>query len=264
MPLPSQTFATLDDAIVYINTHIIPNGVNDITGEEHNNVENALAYFIKFYTLNSDLHRVAISSSTGVVVANAPITYFMSTPSQLSWPDNVQNEFYFVNATGSNIPLATGFVYYDEYQDPISIIPARSIIHIAKAVNTNWVKVAMLGGSGSGSGLPPQTNHSGGVLITNGTSVSWGSLFMKLTSADFELDGRTINAATSALLAAFKYDIFINEVNRYIYNYEDDPPSDLGVEWTYEANGGFNINATWFNAGDLNYHLYLYLRELNS
>lgn len=264
MPLPAQTFPTLDDAIVYINTHIIPNGVNDITGEEHNNVENALAYFIKFYTLNSDLHRVAISSDTGAVVAGAPITYFMATPSSLSWPDNVQNEYYFVNATGNNIPLATGFVYYDEYQDPISIIPARSIIHIAKAVNTLWVKVAMLGGSGSSTGLPPQTNHSGEVLVTNGTSVSWSSLRMKLTSADFEPDGRTINSTVSALLAAFKYDIFINEVNRYIYNYDDDPPTDLGVEWVYESNGGFSIQAPWFLATDLNYHLYLDLRGLNS
>ncbi len=262
MPLPNQTFATMASLLTYINTHIIPNGINDITGEEHNNVENQLGQFIVFYTLNSRL--ASIGSGAGAYVAAKPITYFTAVPASLQWPDNVQNEYYFVNATGSNIPLASGYVYYDEFQDPISIIPARSSVHIAKADNTLWVRVNNIGSSGSGAGLPPQNNHEGEVLITNGTSVSWGSLFMNLTSADFNADGRTINSTISALLIGFKYDIFINEVNRYIYNYEDDPPVDLGEEWDYNVGGGFTISAPWFLSTDLNYHLKLTLRGLNT
>ena len=48
----------------YINTHIIPNGMREIDGEEMNNVVNTLATFIGTYSLNvplidvqSDRHR---------------------------------------------------------------------------------------------------------------------------------------------------------------------------------------------------------------
>lgn len=255
-----MTFPTLAQCVAYINTHIIPNGVEDITGEEHNNVENSLAHFIEFYTLNSIQHLASVSSSTGAVTVTTPITYFTAVPSTLQWPDNVQNEYYFVNGTGNNISFANEFSYVDEYGDVQTTLPARTILHIAKAANTFWIKVSATGG-GSSAGLPPQTNHDGEVLITNGTSVSWSSLVRLYTSADFQPDGRTVIDPT---LVSFKYFMFVNEVNRYIYNYEDDPPVEFGQEWDYLAGGGFVIEAPWFTSGDANYHIFLMLRGLNS
>lgn len=255
MPLPVQTFSSIADLINYINTVIVPNGNQEIEAEEHNAIENALANFIVSYTLNSGL--VGISSSSGTIPLSKPMTIFTVTPTAINWPDNIQNEYYIINATGSNIPLSNGYSYIDPFQTVQTVIPARTSIHIAKATNGTWIQVNNTGG-GSGGSLPPQTGHEGEFLTTNGTSASWFSPALFITSADFEADGVTyINTD----LVNNKFLLLWNDLNRLIYNSEQNP---LQIEWQYVAGGGFEILIPGFDANNNEYFFGLFLQGLNS
>lgn len=254
MPLPVTTFANIQALLNYINTNIVPNGANEITGEEHNAVENALANFIVSYTLNSGL--AGISSSTSVIPLSKPITIFTIAPTSISWPDNIQNEYYIINATGSDIPLTAGYSYIDQYGVAKTSIPTRTSIHIAKATNSSWIQVNNLPG-GSGGGLPAQAGHEGEFLTTNGTSASWFSPCLAITSADFEPDGVTyINTD----LVNNTFLLFWNDVPRFIYNASEAPAQ---IEWQYRVGGGFEILMPGFDASANDYHLYLFLKGLN-
>lgn len=166
-----MTFNTIAELIAYINETIVPNGANEITGEEHNNVENGLAYFIVKSILNND--RATIVSGGGVVVLPAPFTVISgAVPTSISWTDNIYNEYYIVNATGSSVPIANGYSFYDTYGTQQTTIPARSIVQIVKAKNNNWFQANTIVGASS-DGLPPQTGHAGEILFTDGTNAYW-------------------------------------------------------------------------------------------
>lgn len=179
MPLPSQTFSTIQQLLTYINTFIIPNGANEISGEIHNNVENALSNFIVSYTLNNK--KATLVSAGGVVVLPTPITVITSVvPTSIQWVDNVQNEYYILNTTNSTIPLAAGFTYYNTSLIAKNAIPANTSIHIAKATNGQWIQVGQVG-TGSGTSTVPSLygdryNKSSWVDLSdfqnNGTSVA--------------------------------------------------------------------------------------------
>src|SRR6266849_2705913 len=146
MPLPAQTFNTIQQLINYINQFIVPNASGDITGLEHNNVENSLASFIVKYTLNSPL--ATIINSSGIVTLPKPITVISGPiPSSINWPDNVQNEYYMVNATGANIPFTIGSSYVDQFGVAQTALTSHTVVHIAKATNGSWILVSNLPGS---------------------------------------------------------------------------------------------------------------------
>ena len=254
MPLPSQTYTTIQQLINDINTRFIPNGAQLVTGDIGNSQLNGLANFIVKYTLNSQL--AGISSSTGVVPLSKAVTIFTVAAAEINWPDNIQNEYYIINATSSDIPLTTGYSYIDAFQVVQTSIPTRTAIHIAKATNGNWIQVNNLGG-GNGSGLPAQATHEGEFLTTNGTSASWFSPCLAITSADFEPDGVTYintNLVNNTFL------LFWNDVPRFIYNASEAPSQ---IEWQYQAGGGFQILMPGFDASANDYHLYLFLKGLN-
>lgn len=254
MPLPSTTYSTIQQLLNDINTRFVPNGMELITGDIGNSQLNGLANFIVTYTLNSGL--AGISSSTGVIPLSKPVTVFTTVPTSINWPDNVQNEYYIINATASDIPLTSGYSYIDQYQATQTSIPARSSVHIAKATNGSWILVNNLGGAGSS--LPPQAGHEGEFLTTNGTSASWFSPCLFITSADFEADGVTyINTD----LVANKFLLFWNDLPRFIYNSDQNPGQ---IEWQYLAGGGFEILVPGFDASTTDYHLCLFLKGLNS
>lgn len=139
MPFPAQTFATIQQLFNYINTFIVPNGVAEINGTEHNNVENALASFIVKYTLNSGL--VAIVTAGGAVSLSSPITVLKGAPDTVAWPDNIQNEYYVVNATGRDIPILSGLGYVDANQVVQTVFPTLQVVHMAKAANGQWIQI---------------------------------------------------------------------------------------------------------------------------
>lgn len=246
-----MTFSTIQDLIDYINVTIVPNGNNEITATDENNIENGLAQFIISSILNYD--KAAVFSTLGAnVVLNKGFNVFTQVPASISWNNAVwYNEFYIVNMTGFGLPLASGYVYYDAYQTAQDEVPARSVVHIAKSTNDLWVQVNNVGG-GSGS-LPPQTGNEGKVLTTNGTSANWISPLIPIVSADFEPDGVTyINTAIPE--TQFRYEVFYNDLSRFLYE---------GTEWNYVTGGGIEILLPGFDANSYSYNLYLFLRGLN-
>lgn len=152
MALPAQTFPQHDmtSLLNYINTKIIPNGMELIIGEIHNNVENGLGQFILQSILN--YYKATVISAGGAVVLSVPINYIVnSTPSSLAWvDDNWFNEFYIVNTTGSDINLLAGYSYFDEFVAAKTTIPANTCIHIAKTANGSWIKIGNTSNSSGG------------------------------------------------------------------------------------------------------------------
>lgn len=154
MALPAQTFGTLPDLINYINTFFIPNGRKEIDGTEGNNILNSLAQYIPFYTVNA-VGGGAIVSGGGAVTLGKPVNVITNTtPTSITWPDNVQKEYYITSTLGTTINNVK--TYYDTSMVAKNTIPPKASLHIAQMTNGNWVQVAVAnpgsGGSGGGNG----------------------------------------------------------------------------------------------------------------
>lgn len=156
--MPSLIFPNLDSWEAWVDNNIITNGMELITGDFGNITENAAIQFIRQSPLN--WQKAKIESLGGAVVASRPIIVFMTTaPTSLTWADNIYYEYVFINTTNSDIPSNT---YYDINLTAITIVPAKSIINIAKASNDLWI-IKSVPSSGSGTGaLPPLTGLVGG------------------------------------------------------------------------------------------------------
>lgn len=253
MPIPSQTFSNIGALLAYINSNIIPNALNRINGDENNNALNGLVSFILKSMMNNGF--VSIVSSGGTVVLPAPMNLITVVPTSIQWNDNFQNEYYIVNGTGSDIPLAFGYSYVDQYATSQTVIPARTAIHIAKATNGSWIQMNNIGGGGSGS-LPPMTGHGGQFLGTDGTSDTWESPHISITSANFEVDGVTYLDPT--LNVTRKVSVFLADVQSFIYISKGD--------WQYVTSPsvGLKILLPGFNAHtNPNYLLELFFKGIN-
>lgn len=181
MAFPTNTFATFDDLMNYINQFIIPNGLQEIDGDEHNSVENGLLTFIRQSPLNWQTAR--IESTGGILSAVRPVTVFMSAvPTSFTWGDNIYNQYVFINTTLGDIPTST--TYYDINLTATNIIPAKSIVNVSKASNGLWI-VSSVPSSGSQAAVPPyvgivdrgQPNDpvSGTSLFQNNALIGLGS-----------------------------------------------------------------------------------------
>lgn len=256
MALPSQTFPTIAQLISYINTFIVPNGLDLITGDEANSVLNALSNFIIDYTMNGRL--CGISSSTGVVPLSKPVTIFTVAPTSINWADDVQFEYYIVNATGVNIPLTAGFSYIDQYGNAQTLVPFRSALHIAKAPNGSWFQINNLGGNTSGN-LPPSPGHQGQFLETNGNSSFWSDPVLEISSADFANATDYVNPN----LINNRFAIMWDDLPSRIYTNLSTPTWPAST-WKYLAGGGFSMLSPGFDATANMYHFTLWLKGITS
>lgn len=153
-------FNTIPELLNYINAHIIPNGQKDITGEEHNNVENGLAEFILKYNINEET--ASIENGGGVMVLQNPFTVISgSVPTSVQWPGNIFNQYYIINTLGVPVPLAAGFSYSDTGLITRTAIPAQSIAHIVKTENGSWVQVNVAQGSQGPQGVAGEDGAPG-------------------------------------------------------------------------------------------------------
>lgn len=138
MPFPTLTFNTIDEWKTWVDQEIIPNGQELITGNDGNITENAAVKFIKQSPLNWE--KAAIVSLGGAVVASRPVVVFTTTtPTSLTWNDNIYNEYVFVNMTANAIPLLGNLVYYTALGNPVSTIPPNQVVNIVKSSNDLWV-----------------------------------------------------------------------------------------------------------------------------
>jgi len=246
MPLPNQTFTTIQQLINYINTVFITNGANGITGAEGNNILNGITTFLQSYLVNNSLVTIYNTSPGTVYMLQTPMTLFTTVPTSIQWPNNVQNEYYIINATSQNIPIAAGYSYTDQYGTVQTTVPARTSIHISKATNQSWVLVDNLGGGGSG-GLPPVTGHGGESLFTDGNSAFWAPGIIPIYEGDSNWVSATewVNGhAYDIQVPSSDFLIFWNEAGRYL----------LPAEYTLVA-GGFNVLVGGFNSASANVFL---------
>jgi hypothetical protein len=150
MPFPSQTFNNLDDWKTWIDSNIIPNGNQEIIGDDGNITENAAVKFIKQSPLNWE--EASVVNTALAVIAPRPVVVFTgSTPVSLTWNDNIYNEYVFINMTSSDIPLLGLLVYYKPDGTTSSVIPATTAVNIFKAENDLWVEGSNSGSGGGGS-----------------------------------------------------------------------------------------------------------------
>lgn len=256
MSNPTQTFTTIQQLINYINSLITPNGIESITGDQVNNVLNGLTTFIQSYTMNNGL--AGVSSSTGVVPLSKPITIFTVAPASFNWTDNVQEEYYIINATGTPLPITGGFSFVDSFGTTQTSIAPNDAVHIAKATNGSWVRINNASGSGSGSGLPPQTSNGGRSLFTNGTAAFWGDNILEIPAGDanYVSPNNWVNGhAYTLVLPSAKFALFWNETNRFLLT------SISPVEYAPSANG-FQVFVGGFDGAAAN--VFLFFKGVNS
>lgn len=248
---------TLAQIIAYINQYINTNGVNAITGAENNTALVYLANAILNYSVNGSL--AGISSSTGVVPLSKPITLFSVVPASINWPDNFQFEYYIINATGSNIPITSGYSFVDQYGVPQTIIPARTSIHIAKSTNGQWIQVNNLGAGGGSGNLPPETGHEGQSLFTNGTTAFWSDsvLFIPAGDANWINSTTWVNGSSysNPYFSSSKFMVFWNDLSRFLLQ------TSSPVEWQYVSNG-FQALIGGFDSATAN--VFLFFKGVNS
>lgn len=245
------TFNTIQELQQYINQYIKTNGNGEITGEMENNVENGLAAFIIQSILNNSKAKIYSTAGANVEATSAFNIFINQPPASLTWNNDVwYNEYYFVNMTGFPIPLGGDYVYYDSYGDPLDEIPARSVVHIAKAQNDMWVSVTNPSSGGGGS-LPPQSGHEGEMLTTNGASASWISPVFHVTSANFEDDGVTF---LDDRIVGGVY-LYLDSISRILY------PDEYEIQ---ESPSGVKILLDGFDASLSDYFLLVFLTGKNS
>ena len=237
----------------YINTHIIPNGMREIDGEEMNNVVNTLATFIGTYSLNVPL--IDVQSGSGPFAVQHPITVFTGNPSSITVPGNLPNIYVFLNATGVDIPFNTSFTYFDLYGTELNFIPLRQSLWLGKSENSSWIQINNLTGSGggTGAGLPSQAGNAGSVLFTNGTSAFWGESHRTYISSDF-------SNATDLPISGLQYQkvsVYFSAAANYIY--------EQNGEWEYlPGRTGIKILIPGFDSTAYNYFFEIYLKPLNA
>ena len=139
MSFPQQSFNTLLELINYINTYIVPNGNEEISGTIHNNAENGLAKFIAQSPLNWS--KAQILSMGGDVISTNPVVVITSvTPTSFGWESNIYNEVIIINTLNSSIPLLNGYSYKDIYLNTVTNIPAQTVVQLFQAENNLWIQ----------------------------------------------------------------------------------------------------------------------------
>lgn len=143
-------FPDIDALETYVDAYIKENGNQEITGDINNNALNGCIEFIRQSPLN--YAKASVENTTGAVVASTPVVVFTgSTPSSLTWNDNIYNEYVFINMTVLPIPLLGLLVYYKPDGTVASEIPAATVINVFKAANDLWVQGNNTGSGGGGS-----------------------------------------------------------------------------------------------------------------
>jgi hypothetical protein len=168
MPLPSQTFPNFNALLNYINTQWIPNGTGNITGDIGNNVVNGLLTFIEQSSINySKVHIVSIGGAVVIPSSNPTLLISGTTPSSVTWQDNIYNEIVIINTLPVSVPLLSGTVYYDTSLIAQNFIPAGKAIRLLKSTNNLWVtdggggaKLPLIGIAGTGGQNDPVVNSS--------------------------------------------------------------------------------------------------------
>jgi hypothetical protein len=192
MPL----FPDIDAVENYVNTNIIANGVEYITGPINNVALNGCIEFIRKSPLN--WAKALLKNTGGSIVLSdeyvGVVVFSTISPTDLTFGDNIYNEYVFINMTSSAIPLITPSFYYNLSGQAIDNIPANTAINLFKVSNDLWVQGNNTGSGGGSTQKQPLTYVVG---ITSGSPTvgtttwtlpsflnSWVLLFVNRVVAD--------------------------------------------------------------------------------
>jgi len=147
MPL----FPDIDSLELYVDTNIIANGSEYITGPINNKALNGCIEFIRTSPLNWAKARLEVGGGDIVLADDylGVVVFDTVIPDSLSFGDNIYNQYVFINMTSGEIQLDDPTFYYNLFGVPVSTLPANAATVLFKAANDIWV----LGNNpGSGSG----------------------------------------------------------------------------------------------------------------
>jgi hypothetical protein len=159
MPL----FPDIDALETYVDTNIIANGVEYITGPINNKALNGCIEFIRKSPLNWGKARLEVSGGDIVLTDDylGVVVFSTVTPDSLSFGDNIYFQYVFINMTTGAIPLDTPSFYYNTTGQAISSLPANSVTVLYKVTNDIWVIGDSAGGGGGSTQKQPLTYKVG-------------------------------------------------------------------------------------------------------
>jgi hypothetical protein len=159
MPYPSMTFTTIAQWENYLNTNIVTNGAEEITGLIGNNAYNGAVTFIKQSPLNwskADIYSLGGDIDLQNIFLGVAV-FITTTPDSLSFGDNFYNQYVFINMTAASIPLGTPSGYVTASGTTINVIPANSVVILMKAENDIWIQINSSSGGGGSVQKEPKT-----------------------------------------------------------------------------------------------------------
>lgn len=156
----------------YIDQFIVPNHNNEITGEQHNNVETGLLDLILATPQN--YNRAAVTSSAGLFTAtcNQSILIFNSgATGAIQLTSNRWNEWVIFNGSGATKQFTGDIATYKTINGTTrNYITNGDIVHLAKGNDNIWYRVNNekgSGGSGNTSGTITDTITTEGSTYSN-------------------------------------------------------------------------------------------------
>lgn len=237
MPYPSIIFSTIEEWEAYLNSEIVINGNESITGLVGNNAYNGAVTFIKKSPLNWS--KAAIYSDGGdISLSNnfLGVAVFMTTsPDSLTFGDNFYNQYVLMNMTSSAIPLAGGLVYYDMSGNPLSSIPANAVTVVYKGANDLWI--VGTGSSGSGTVTSVGLSMPSIFSVANSPITTAGTLAVTFTT---QLANRIFAGPTSGLAAIPTFRALVAA----------DIPALTGSYWGLTGNSGTTSGTNFLGTTD--------------
>ncbi len=175
MPYPALNIDDFSTLVEYVNTNIIPNGIQDITGEEENNVFNNLFKLLPFNGVKAKLINSPTNYST---TTDDRILIFLedSITSTLVFDNNFWNQFTFCNLSSENIELEGSLEYINAAGDVLTHIPANNIVSIIKGEDDNWYSIS------SSEGVKTLGGIKGDIGIGQGFIINGQNLNLDLVS----------------------------------------------------------------------------------
>lgn len=188
--MPTVTFNTIGELVTYIDQFIKVNHNNEITGEQHNNVENGLVQFIVSSPRNYNRSNVTATAAAFVAVASQCILIFKSgATGSVQLIDNKWNEWVVYNNSGANKTLVGSI---STYKTPTgqtkNYFSNETTTHLVKGNDNIWYQVDNgAGGGGSSTKYDPIVD----TIATPGNSYTNANL-TGATSIDFVIVNKQI------------------------------------------------------------------------
>jgi hypothetical protein len=157
--MATQTFnpCTPADLQTYIDQYIRVNHNNEITGEQHNNVETGLLAFILASYRNYNRATVISTASSYSATCNQCILIFKSgATGSINLTNNRWNEWVIYNNSGDEKQFVGSIISQYRTQGGIvkNYVDSGQVLHLAKGNDNIWYEIDNGAAQGSGA-LPP-------------------------------------------------------------------------------------------------------------